>query len=59
MLPYITMGKFLTFLYFYSVLVIFPLNNLFEKLAFDLYILRHDRFLLFMDGFKAALNFHL
>jgi len=42
MSPYLFIGQLLTVLYFFIILVLFPLNNIFDKLLYDLYVWRSD-----------------
>jgi len=48
--PYLEIGQFLTVFYFFIVFLLFPLNNIFEKLIYDVYIWRGDAILKFNDG---------
>jgi len=36
--PYLEIGQFLTVSYFSLVFILFPLNNVFEKLVYDVYV---------------------
>jgi hypothetical protein len=41
MAPYLGIGQLLTVAYFIILLFIFPLNNFFERLLYDVYIWRN------------------
>jgi len=41
--PYLTIGRILSVLYFVIILIIFPLSILFDKIIYDIYILKNKK----------------
>jgi len=56
MSPYILIGQFLTVMYFVILLVVFPLNNFFEKLVYDVYVWRGSKYFGVEDGIRVSLS---
>jgi ubiquinol-cytochrome c reductase cytochrome b subunit len=41
--PFLEIGQVVTFFYFFTLLVLFPLIGFFEKLIYNTYIYRHNK----------------
>ena len=56
MAPYIFIGQSSTFFYFFLIIVLFPLNNFFEKFCFDLFVYRSKYFGILTDDLKQTFS---
>ena len=56
MAPYIFIGQSSTFFYFFLIVVLFPLNNFFEKFCFDLFVYRSKYFGILVDDLKQPFS---
>jgi len=57
--PYLEIGQFLTVAYFSIVFILFPLNNFFEKLVYDVYVWRGNLVLKFIDGTRVKYSYRI